>query len=361
VSAAYFDYAASSPPFAEALARQQDVAARLFASPSSTHGGGRRAREILDGARKDILRLLGFPDATLVLTSGATEANNLVIRSAMESSADARLLLAADVHPSAWFAKERWPKRVDDLPVAPDGRVREPKPGPRTALVSVLHGNNETGVVHALKDPGVPLHVDATQTAGHLRLDVPFSYLTFSAHKFGGPRGVGGIVLKDASLVPQIAGGGQERGARAGTENVAGVAAAAVALEASLRLLDAETARLRGLARKLQADLAGIPGLVANSDPETGLPGLVSVSLPDLSGETVVQELDLRGFATSAGAACGSGRLEPSRVVLAMGRSKALALGTLRISMGRLTTEASMTSLAAALKEVVKKLRELAS
>ncbi|HEX7900804.1 MAG TPA: aminotransferase class V-fold PLP-dependent enzyme [Planctomycetota bacterium] len=357
MSEGYFDYAASAPPFAEALARQQEVAAKLFASPSSTHGGGRRAKEILDGARKDILRLLGCPDATLVLTSGATEANNLVIRSAMD--ADGRLLLAADVHPSAGYARDRWPKRVDDLPVGPDGRLREMKPGPKTALVSVLHGNNETGVVHALKDPGVPLHVDATQTAGHLPLDVPFTYLTFSAHKFGGPRGVGGVVVRKAALAPQIEGGGQERGARGGTENVAGLAAAAVALEASLRMRDAETARLRGLARQLQAELSGVASLVANSDPETGLPGLVSVSLPDLPGETVVQEMDLRGFAISAGAACGSGRMEPSRVILAMGRSKALALGTLRVSMGRLTTEASMNAMAAALKDVVKKLRDL--
>lgn len=358
MSAEYFDYAASAPPFAEALARQAEVAARLYASPSSTHAGGRRAKELLDGARKDILRLLGSPDAALIFTSGATEANNLVLRSVMEANPESRLLLAADVHPSAWFAKERWPKRVDDLPVGPDGRLREMKPGPKTALVSVLHGNNETGIVHAVKDPGVPLHVDATQTVGHLKVDVPFTYLTFSAHKFGGPRGVGGIVAR-APLPPQIVGGGQERGARAGTENIAGVAATAVALEASSRAMDAETPRLRGLARKLQAELAALPDVVVNSDPETGLPGLVSISFADLVGETVVQEMDLRGYEISAGAACGSGQMLPSRVVLALGRSKAHALGTLRISMGRLTTEAAMAAMSAALKDVVKKLRDL--
>ncbi len=351
----YFDYAASAPPFAEALARQQEVAAKLFASPSSTHGPGRRAKEILDGARHDILRLLGVPDATLVVTSGATEANNLVLRGVPEG----RILLAADVHPSAWFAKEAWPKRVDVLPVGPDGRLQWTPA--KAALVSVLHGNNETGVVHEIRDPGVPLHVDAVQTVGHLPIGrLPFTYLTFSAHKFGGPRGVGGVVVRGGALPPQIVGGGQERGARGGTENVAGLAAAAVALEASLRMMDVETQRLRALARKLQAELlAKIPGLVANSDPETGLPGLVSVSIPDLAGETVVQEMDLRGFAISAGSACGSGRMEPSRVLLAMGRPKNLALGMLRISMGRLTRD--VDALAAALAEVVKKQRELAS
>lgn len=358
MSADYFDYAASCPPFAEALARQQEVAARLFASPSSTHGGGRRAKEILDGARKDILRLLGHPDADLVFTSGATEANNLVIRSAMDAG-EGRLLLAADVHPSAWFATERWPKRVDELPVAPDGRLREMKPGPKTVLVSVLHGNNETGLVHALKDPGAPLHVDATQTAGHLRLDVPFTYLTFSAHKFGGPRGVGGILIRDGALTAQLLGGGQERGLRAGTENVAAIAATAVALDASVRAMEVEASRLRGLAKKLLSELAGVDGLLINSDADRGLPGLVSVSLGDVAGETIVQEMDLRGFAISAGAACGSGQMLPSRVVLAMGRSKAHALGTLRISMGRLTTEASMSAMAAALKDVIRKLRDL--
>jgi cysteine desulfurase len=232
---------------------------------------------------------------------------------------------------------------------------------PRTALVSVLHGNNETGIVHALKDPAVPLHVDAVQTVGHVPLGrLPFTYLTFSAHKFGGPRGVGGIVVRDGALLPQIVGGGQEKGARGGTENVAGIAAAAVALEAGLRTMDVEVPRLRALAKQLQTKLlAEIPGLVANSNPDSGLPGLVNVSLPDLSGETVVQELDLRGFAISAGAACGSGKMLPSRIVLAMGRSKALALGTLRISMGRLTTD--VVPLAKALVEVVKKQRELQS
>ena len=351
----YFDYAASAPPFAEALARQQEVAAKLFASPSSTHGAGRRAKEILDAARKDILRLLGFPDATLVLTSGGTEANNLVLRSVLEG----RILLAADVHPSAWFAKEAWPKRVEVLPVGADGRLQWTST--KAALVSVLHGNNETGLVHELKEVGVPLHVDAVQSVGHLPLDqLPFTYLTFSAHKFGGPRGVGGVVVRNGALAPQIIGGGQERGARGGTENVAGLAATALALEASLRMMEVETQRLRGLARKLQAELlAKIPGLVANSDPESGLPGLVSVSIPDLAGETVVQEMDLRGFAISAGAACGSGKMEPSRVLLARGLPRNLALGMLRISMGRLTKD--VDALGAALAEVVKKQRELAT
>ena len=254
-----------------------------------------------------------------------------------------------------------WRKRVDVLPVGPDGHPRWGEMSPKTALVSVLHGNNETGVVHALRDPGVPLHVDAVQTVGRLPLDrLPFTYLTFSAHKFGGPRGVGGVVVRGEPPPPQILGGGQERGARAGTENVAGLAAAAVALEASLRMMEAEIPRLRALARKVQGELlAKIPGLVANSNPDAGLPGLVSVSVPDLPGETIVQELDLRGFAISAGSACGSGKMQPSRVLLAMGRPKHQALGMLRISMGRGTKD--VDALIAALVEVVKKQRELAS
>lgn len=363
----YFDYAASCPPFPEALARQSEVAAELFASPSSTHAHGRRAAARLEDERRAYLALAGRPDAALILASGATEANNLVLRGVLDASSDGRLLLAADAHPSAWFAQARYGRRVDVLETGPDGLISPTRLSAaitkKTALVSIVLANNETGIVQdlpalaaACRERGVPLHVDEVQATGHVPAAEGATYTTFSAHKFGGPRGVGGVIARGPAPAAQLEGGGQERGARAGTENVAGLAGAVVALRMSLAV---DAGPLRRMARRLQDALGAIPGARLNSDPERGLPGFVSVSFGDLVGEELVAELDLRGFAVSAGSACGSGRMQPSRTVLAMGRSRAEGLGTLRVSMGRGTTERAVDDLAAALREVVQKQRAL--
>ncbi|MBV8879444.1 MAG: cysteine desulfurase [Planctomycetaceae bacterium] len=372
---AYFDYAASTPPFPEALRRFEEISLQLYANPSSTHGRGKKAREALDRAREAFLARLGFHEGHLVLTSGATEANNLVIRSVLDQNPSGRLLLAADAHPSAWFAKDLYGKRVDVLETDSRGRLSVDRLARqlsrKTALVSVLQANNETGILQDLKPLGdlcarknVPLHVDGVQAIGHVPLtlsELPFTYYTWSAHKFGGPRSVGGVLTRERTLAAQIRGGGQEQGVRGGTENVAGLAASVVALDLSSRSLESDVPRLRRLARSLIDDLrAGIPEALLNSDPEAGLPGLVSVSFPKLIGEEIVLEMDLRGYELSAGSACGSGRREPSRPLLAMGRTRVQALGTVRISMGRFTTADAVAGLVAALRQVVEKQRALA-
>jgi cysteine desulfurase len=361
----YFDTAATAPPFPEALKRFEEVSLRHYGNPSSSHEAGLQARETLDAARKAFLARVGFADGTLVLTSGATEANNLVLR-----GAKGRLLLAADVHPSAWFAKED----SDVVETGSDGRISPEQLAAaitkKTSLVSIVHANNETGVVQDMKALGdvcarknVPLHVDGVQAVGRLPVtlsELPFAFYTFSAHKFGGPRGVGGVIVRNATLAPQILGGGQEKGARGGTENVAGLAAALVALDLSTRSLETEVPRLRRLAALLTDEIrAAIPDVLVNSSA-TGLPGLVSFSFPKLLGEEIVVEMNLRGFAVSAGSACGSGKREPSRPVMAMGRTREQALGTVRISMGRHTTEDSVRRLATALRQVVEKQKALA-
>ena len=372
---AYFDYAATSPPFPEALRRFDEVSQQAYGNPSSTHAVGKKARVALDRAREAFLARLGFHDGRLLLTSGATEANNLVIREAMERNPSGRLLLAADAHPSAWFAKELYGRRVDVLKTDSRGKISPEhlaeQISRKTVLVSLLHANNETGVVQPVKALGaicakkkVALHVDGVQAIGHLPVtlsELPFAFYTFSAHKFGGPRGVGGVLARDQAPGGQILGGGQEDGRRAGTENVAGLAAAVVALDLSSRSLETEGPRLRRLARTLIDDLkAGIPDVVINSDPDAGLPGLVSASFPKLIGEEIVLELDLRGFEVSAGSACGSGKREPSRPLLAMGCPRVQALGTVRISMGRFTTADSVGGLSAALRQIVEKQKALA-
>jgi cysteine desulfurase len=371
----YFDYAASAPPFPEALRRFDEVSLQLYGNPSSTHARGKKAREALDRARDALLARLGFHDGRLILSSGATEANNLVLRDAMERHPSGRLLLAADAHPSAWFAKELYGKRVDVLEIDSAGRISPERLAERisrkTVLVSLLHANNETGVIQDVQALGdvcrqkkVPLHLDGVQAIGHIPVtlsEVPFAFYTFSAHKFGGPRGVGGVLARDRSPQGQILGGGQEAGARGGTENVAGLAAAVVALDLSSRALEAEVPRLRRLARLLLDLLrSAIPDAVVHTDPDAGLPGLVSVSFPPLIGEEIVLEMDLRDYEISAGSACGSGKREPSRPLLAMGRTRAQALGTVRISMGRYSSEESVGGLAAALRQVVEKQKALA-
>jgi cysteine desulfurase len=359
----YFDTAASAPPWPEALRRFEEVSLRHYGNPSSSHEAGRQARETLETARKAFLARVGFADGTLVLTSGATEANNLVLQGG-------RPLIAGDVHPSVWFARDR----SDVVETGPDGRISPEKLTAaitkKTTLVSIVHANNETGVIQDVKAlgevcarKGVPLHVDGVQAVGRLPItlsELPFAFYTFSAHKFGGPRGVGGVLVRDAKLSAQILGGGQEKGARAGTENVAGLAAALVALDLTTRSLESEMPRLRKLAAVLTEDIrAAIPDTLVNSTA-TGIPGLVSFSFPKLLGEEIVVELNLRGFAVSAGSACGSGKMEPSRPVMAMGRTREQALGTVRISMGRHTTEDSVRRLATALRQVVEKQKALA-
>ena len=366
----YFDYAAGAPPAVEALRRFNELTL-LFGNPSSAHEAGRRAAEALAAARKGILAQLGDPEADLVLTSGATEANNLAIRGVMDANPDGRLLLGADVHESAWFAKELYGKRVDVLETGPDGRIgaaaADAKIGKKTVLVSIVHANHETGAVHdvaaigaACAKKGVALHVDGVQAVGRLPLrlaDVPFTFYTFSAHKFGGLRGTGGAVVRAAKFRPQLSGGGQEKGARSGTENVAGLGAALVALGVATAAQLLEVPRLRNLAKLL---VAGVPGALLNSDLDQGAPGLVSLSFPGLVGENLVAELDQRGFAASAGSACGSGKMQPSRPVMAMGRTREQALGTVRISMGRGTTEDAVRRLASTLSDVVQRQRALA-
>ena len=363
----YFDYAASTPPFPEALRRFEEVALGHYANPSSSHEAGQQARKTLENARMAFLSRVGLADGALVLTSGATEANNLVLKGALEKG---RPLLAADAHPSVWFARDG----SDVVETGPDGRISPEKLAAaitkKTSLVSIVHAGNETGVIQDLKAlgeicarKGILLHVDGVQAVGRIPLtlsELPFAFYTFSAHKFGGPRGVGGVLVRQAPIRAQILGGGQEKGLRGGTENVAGLAAALVALDLSTRSLESEVPRLRRLGALLAGEIrSAIPDAIPNSTPE-GLPGLVSISVPNLIGEEIVVEMNLRGFAISAGSACGSGRMEPSRPVMAMGRTRAQALGTVRISMGRFTTEESVRRLAAALRLVVEKQKALA-
>lgn len=371
----YFDYAASSPPYDKALERYVTWARKYYANPSSAHDPGNDARTLLHETKKGISQRVQFQEGYLVLTSGGTEANNMVIRGVMDKYPDRRLLLGADVHASSWFAQDFYRKRVDILPVEKDGtyalsQVRK-MITPQTILCSLVHGNNETGVVHKITEigtllaqKGVLFHCDGVQVVGHLPIQlssIPFAFYTFSAHKFGGLRGSGGICMRQADIVPLHQGGGQEMQLRAGTENVAVHAATLTALNLALESLPDEEKRLRSLTH-IFTDIIhrGISEVIVNSDPNNGIPGLISLTFTGVKGSEVVYEMNLLNYAISSGSACHSGEVQASRMITNLGMSADKALGTVRISMGRYSTEKQTKDCASTLINVINRQRRLA-
>ena len=364
----YFDYAASAPPFPEALEAQAEAARRAYGNPSAGHAAGRAAARELRRLKERFGQRLDFADWRIVLMSGATEANNWVIRSAARRFPQGRILLAADVHASVWAAAQRFAARVDVLAPDREGRIAPAALAaalkPDTRLFCCSHAANETGVVHdvaalsaACARRGVLCHVDGTQAVGHVPVrlsELCCECYVFTAHKFGGPRGVGGVCLRWDGGGEWIAGGGQEGGLRAGTENVAGLAGAVAALEQSLATLPDESVRLRGFVCQLaEAARRADAACAVNGDPAAGLPGLVSLSFAGLDGQALAADLDQQGFAVGTGSACAASKPEPSRALLAMGRTVEEALGTIRVSMGRTTDERSLRELSVALAETV--------
>lgn len=370
----YFDYAASAPAFPEALEEFNRVSRELFGNPSSLHFYGQQALEHLGHLKKEFLNLVNWGKGKLILTSGGTEGNNLVIRGILEGYQGKKMALPYDVHSSQWFAADLYEDRVQLITTETDGSLSlskiEKALSKDTILLSMTHICNETGVLHDLEgiaklcaDRKVFLHVDGAQAVGHIPLNfsnLPVHFYTFGAHKFGGPRGVGGLLTRGDELISQICGGGQEGDLRSGTENLAGLAASAKALELSISILPQETSRLRSLSQILIEELSNENlNFKINSDLEKGLPGLLSLSFGGISASSVVTEMSLRGFGISTGSACYAGQVEPSRMILGMKRTMAEALGTLRISMGRHTSEEAVRELAAVLREIIKKHRLL--
>ena len=291
----------------------------------------------------------------------------------MEKFPKGHMLLANDVHASAWFATELYKKRADVVPLDSSCKIDLNKLkkliNKKTVLLSMVHVCNETGTVHDIKavseicrDKDILLHVDGVQSLGHIPLDfenTDVNFYTFSAHKFGGPRGVGGLMMNSEDIIPQMLGGHQEYNLRAGTVNLPGFLAAVKALEISTEMMPDETVRLSELSKKfIDAISEHLRDSKINSS-ENGLPGLVSFSFPGLMGTNLVTELSLQGFAVSTASACHAHNILPSRIIKALGRDYTEALGTLRISMGRDTTEHSVLTLADTLAQIVVKQRML--
>lgn len=357
---AYLDWNATAPLRPQAKAALT-AALELCGNPSSVHGEGRAARRLIEDAREQVAKLVGADPADVVFTSGGTEANTLALTPLVARAGDKaplqRLLISAIEHPSVRSAGRFPAEAVSEIPVTAQGAVdlaalKAALANGGRALVSIMLANNETGVIQPVREAadivheaGGILHVDAVQGPGRMPLDLKAlgaDLLTLSAHKLGGPKGVGALIRTPGIHIsePLIKGGGQERGARAGTENVAGIAGFGAAAEAALQSLDADIARMRALRDRLEAGLkTETPQAVIFGAEAERLPNTTLFALPGIKAETAVIAFDLDGVAVSSGAACSSGKVQPSHVLAAMGVQRALSDGAIRVSLGPATTE----------------------
>jgi len=365
----YFDYAASCPPFQEALDKFTEMSARHFANPSSSHRHGLTAQKEMLSLKKEFCDLVHFYDGRLLLCSSGTEANNTIIEGHMHRFPQARLLIAEDAHDCIWYATKKYARRTKICPIDRNGLLNlDTFRGLITkniSMVCINHASHELGTIHPVTEIAeittflnVKLLVDGVQAMGKIPVDLSTlscDYYSFSAHKFGGPRSVGGVLIRDDQFEPLLQGGKQEWSLRAGTENLPGLAACLVALKSGLITMREETIRLKKLSRYFQDELVKIlPDTLINS-PIDCVPGLVSLSFPGESNQEIIAALSLSGYALSAGSACQAGQINPSRILLALGRSPDEAKGTLRISMGYGTTPEAVDTLIDALVEYVQK------
>jgi cysteine desulfurase len=374
--AVYLDHAATSPLRPAVLEAMLPYLTKHGGNPSSLHASGRRARQGIDEAREAVAEHIGAQPREIVFTAGGTEADNLAIKgAAWAATARGRHVVTTAVEHKAVLNAtailERSGFEVTVLPVDRYGRVDPIDVAAalteRTTLVSVMAANNEVGTLQPIsaigeivRGHGAKLHVDAVQHAAHLPVDVnawQADLVSFSAHKLGGPQGVGALyVRRGTQMLPQMQGGSQERQRRAGTENVAGI----VGFGAAVRLAAAETAeaaRLRVVCDRLRDRLLALDGVSLTGHPEERLPNNVSVVIDGVEGGDLVAALDLEGIETSTGSACTSGSTEPSHVLLAMGIDPHLAHGSLRLTIGPETSESDVDAALAALEAVLPRLR----
>jgi cysteine desulfurase len=357
----YLDWNATTPLRPEAKAAMA-AAWELAGNPSSVHAEGRQARRLVEDFRASIAVAVGALPRNVVFASGGTEANALALTPGLRRGSAApveRLLVSAIEHASV-LSGGRFPAAaIGAIGVTRSGlvdldRLRVMLEAGPPALVSVMLANNETGAVQPVAETagivhaaGGLLHVDAIQALGKIPLDINgmgADLMTLSAHKIGGPKGVGAVVLADGllGLEPLLRGGGQELGRRAGTENVAGIAGFGAAVKVAIQNLEGDALRLEKLRNQLENGLRQTPGVIVFSGEVPRLPNTTLFTVPGLKAETAVIGFDLAGIAVSSGSACSSGKVQPSHVLEAMGFGPELAQGAVRLSLGWSTSEADV-------------------
>lgn len=379
MSKIYMDHAATTPMRQEVLDAMLPYFGTEFGNASSVYGWGRRARQALDEARDTVAELLGAAANEIIFTSGGSEGANMAIKGiawAYQTKGKHIVTSAVEHHAvlDSVLSLKKHGFDVTVLPVDEEGLVSpatvEEALRPDTILVSIMHANNEVGTIQPIREIGAIVrehgaffHTDAVQTAGVLDLnvgDLNVDLLSLSAHKLYGPKGVGALYCrKGVRLEPLIHGGAQERRRRAGTENVAGIVGLAKALELARQEQGAENERLTMLRDRLIQGLQKIPATKVNGSLVHRLPNNVNVCFQYIEGESMLLNLDLKGIAASSGSACTSGSLDPSHVLLAMGLTHEIAHGSLRLTLGRSTTETEIDYVLQEIPVIVERLRQM--
>ena len=376
----YADNAATTKISDHALRAMMPCFEKFYGNPSSLHSVGQEAKEVLDEARAKVAACLGCEAREIYFTSGGSEADNQAIRSAAFYGArkgKKHIISTAFEHHAVLHTlnaleKEGFEVTLLDVKEGHNITAQQVKDAIRedTCLVTCMYANNEIGSVLPISEIGavckaanVPFHTDAVQAVGHLHIDVKeqnIDMLSLSGHKFHGPKGVGALyVRRGLPLVNIIEGGAQERGKRGGTENLPGIVGMAAAMEDACVNMDKNNAKVVALRDKLIAGLEKIPHCALNGDRENRLPGNVSFCFEGIEGESLLLLLDAQGIAASSGSACTSGSLDPSHVLLAIGRVHDVAHGSLRLSICHENTEEEIDHILTAVPQVVELLRNM--
>jgi len=382
----YFDYAATTPLHPQALAAMMSFLSESYANPSSIYTPARDARKAIDAARLSVAIAIGAKPEEIFFTGSGTESDNWAIKGTLETQRKkGRHIITTEAeHHAVLYTCKHLEKQGYDVtylsvdqygfvdPAKVEAAIR-----PDTVLVSIILANNEVGTIQPMAQIGeitrkadVTLHTDAVQAIGHIPVDVNelnVDTLSLSAHKFYGPKGIAALYIrKGTQIAPLLSGGAQERGRRAGTENVAGIVGLATALEIAAAEIPKELPRVSTLRDKLITEIMStIPHAVLNgpciSNPmgSSRLPGNVNISFKFIEGESLLLHLDMLGHQASTGSACSSGALEPSHVLTAMGVSHEMANGAIRFSLGRNTSEDDINNLMSVLTASVQRLRSL--
>ena len=376
----YADNAATTKISEAALRAMMPCFENYYGNPSSLHTVGQEAKEVLEDARARVAKCLGCEPREIYFTSGGSEADNQAILSAArlgQRKGKMHIISTAFEHHAVLHTLQRLEKEgfcVTYLDVKQNHNItaQQVKDALRedTCLVTVMFANNEIGSILPIaeigaicKEAGVPFHTDAVQAVGHLAIDVKamnIDMLSLSGHKFHGPKGVGALYCRRGfPLTNVIDGGAQERGKRAGTENLPGICGMAAALEEACANLEANTAKITALRDKLIAGLSQIPHCDLNGDRVNRLPGNVSFCFEGIEGEALLLMLDMKGISASSGSACTSGSLDPSHVLLAIGRVHDVAHGSLRLSLSEYNTDEEIDHILTVVPQVVQTLRNM--
>lgn len=375
----YLDHAATTPVHPEVLVAMLPYFHNYFGNPSSVHSFGRDARKAVDAAREAVAKAIGADPREVFFTSGGTESDNIAIQGvALARKQNGKHIVTSKIEHHAVLDTchflESQGYDVTYLPVDETGLVSvadfEAALRPETILVSIMHANNEMGAIQPIKEMAaiarakkITFHTDAVQTVGSIPVDVKdlgVDLLSFSAHKFYGPKGIGVLYIKKGTrMKPLYHGGSQERKYRPGTENHVGIVGLAKALELATEGLKSRQARIQALRDKLIAGLLALPEVKLNGHPTQRLPGNANVSVRYVEGESLILSLDMQGIAVSSGSACTSGSLEPSHVLLAMGLTHEEAHGSLRLTLGIDNTEEDVDYVLSAMPAIVERLRQM--